>query len=231
LGNQRLGRDKVVIVCEGITDEAFFTSLLAAREISGFQVIRTHALVGVGGDTAWTEALNALIAEPNFERLQAIIVVGDNDSEPARKFQLIRAAIAQTTEILSAGTTRKLDVPEVPLVRAGNAPGVVIMMIPWTEEHGNLETLCFRAVRAAFPAKAACVDEFAVCTSAEGWPISHRSKMQVRSYLASGHQSKPEFGLTRVWKEAPHLIPLENAAFDQIAAFLRTFGTQQAAPA
>ena len=231
MSNLRLSNDDLVLLCEGISDQSFFASLTRARGIPGFQIFRIETLSGgVGGVTAWTEAINGLIADPNFENIRGLLIVADNDERPVESFNIVRDAVAASTDILSSGISRRLAVPTAPLQKAGAAPAVVTMMIPWVGIICNLETLCFQAIRSAFPDKSACVDALAQCTNSQTWPVSPKSKMQVRSYLASSHQSKPEFGLTRVWNEAPHLIPLNNAIFDQVADFLSGFGNFITAP-
>ena len=82
-----------------------------------------------GGNTRFTEALDALAATPGFEKVQKILVVADNDVDPLAEFQKIVAAVNATAPIMGPPAT-KLSAAAAPLEKSNSNPQVVILMLP-----------------------------------------------------------------------------------------------------
>jgi len=97
----------------------------------------------------------ALKAESRFRHVSGILVVSDNDDDPGKSLSEVQ------DQLRDAG----YGVPQGTLTPATGAetPPVVIMMLPWAGEPGNLETLCLRAMYDASPELSKCVDEFCKC--------------------------------------------------------------------
>jgi hypothetical protein len=111
-----------------------------------------------------------------------------------------------------------------PQVRAGASPVVVVLMIPWTDEKGSLDTLCLTAASNKRQDIAKCVEKFAKCINAEGnWPITKLGKMKLRSLISAAYINNPYEPPTYVWHDQTDLVPLSDPIFNRIEAFLRGF--------
>lgn len=112
-------------------------------------------------------------------------------------------------------------VPTVQNRKAAGYPSITIMMVPGKGKVGALETLCFEAASRNRQEAAACVDQFARCARTNQWDPQKRAKMNLRSLLTSIHRPNPDIGFGKIWKDAPDLIPIGDAAFTPIANILR----------
>lgn len=199
-----------VIVCEGKADVAFFEHLIAERGLPEFQV------VSASGNSRYEDLLVALSTSPDFGGLSAILVVGDNDLNPAASFENIR------TQIQGAGGYGVPNAPRTPARRDG-FPAIVVLMIPWDCVAGCLETLLLEAVRSVNPALAVCVDDYATCTHADAWNALERAKMKLQSLTAAICRSDPTTPVSYAWSRAENIISLAQPCFDQVVAFLQGF--------
>ncbi len=175
------------------------------------------------GITHLTAALNALPGLPRFDGMEAIIIAADNDDNPGRSFGNVQQLISNTAEI-SPG--RRYAVPSAPLQKAEAGPAVVVMMIPWADVPGALDTLCIGSASAKRPAIGQATDVFASACGvddAHGWSITKQGKMKLRSLIAAAHKDDPYLPPAYVWGDNTDLVPLDHGAFDQIADFLRDF--------
>lgn len=175
-----------------------------------------------GGNSKFTEALDELAAIPGFQNVQKVLVVADNDLDPAAAFNDIAAAISATAPIIGPPASRYIP-PGAPLTKAGANPAIIVMMIPWTGMAGSLSTMCLAAAANAAPAIAVCVNALATCTAADKWPLTTLAKMKLRALIASAHRAKPELSPAYVWSEGTNLVPLTDGVFDQVATFLSGF--------
>jgi hypothetical protein len=206
-----------LIICEGPIDEAFFRSLIRARGLPEFAIRNgsDRSPEASGGIDSIGSLLVGIAIWDGFSNLTEILIAADNDQTPAENFEKVRSQIAR------AGN---YPVPSAPLQRATGTPNVTVMMIPWANERGNLETLCLGPAMGVSSVLANCVDAFAACVSVSGWPSGAKlDAMKLRSLLAASHPRNPFIGLGRVWSDAPGLIPLTDASFDRIAAFLARY--------
>jgi hypothetical protein len=213
-----------VLLCEGQHDSQFFTHLIRVRNLPKFEVCSVNYVLGEshGGNTKFTEALDELPAIPGFEKVQKVLVVADNDLEPTRSFNDVVAAIAATEPIIGPPASRFVA-PPVPLTKAGENPAVVVLMMPWTNVQGSLSTMCATAAMNAAPLVARCVNAFANCTGAAGWPMTTLAKMKLRSLIAARHKAQPDISPAYVWSKGTDLVPLTDATFNQVANFLSAF--------
>jgi len=209
----------LVILCEGQGDQAFFVNLIRTRSLPGFSVVfpSDKPEQGIpGGVDGFAGRLRALRAERDFSKIEGLLVVADNDSRPEASFTRVQQ---QLTE---AGG---YPVPTQPLevARGESGPWVVVMMLPWIGQPGNLETLCVKAMRGAWPEAAVCLEEFCRCTSTSRWDLSKQSKMRLRAMISAVCESDPNTSLVYAWNRPQNLIPLNDAVFDEIAAYLSDF--------
>jgi len=215
---------RYVILCEGDNDHAFFESLITYHGFQDFQVASPKTLgYPEGGKSYFKTALSSFWATTGFNNVAAVLIASDNDDDRAASLADVRRALEDADKDDFSTPPRRFAVPNQPLQKAGTSPIVVVMMLPWTDELGNLETMCFEAASRAQPAKRQCVDAFSACTGAVRWRMSRRSKMQIRTIIAGSHEDNPDMGLTFVWKRRPDMIPLNDHVFNRVSDFLRNF--------
>ncbi|HTX21214.1 MAG TPA: DUF3226 domain-containing protein [Candidatus Aquilonibacter sp.] len=93
-----------------------------------------------GGKDKFARILTGLVAESSAspdEQRKAIIVVADNDGDPKGAFKNVQ------DQIQTAG----FAVPKKPreIVTTPNLPFLCVLMIPWDNDSGCLESLCLEA--------------------------------------------------------------------------------------
>lgn len=206
-----------IILCEGDGDQSFFKKLIEQRGLPPFTVLTP------GLDPGGVEGYQGRLEGLKFEvrnRAQGILVVGDNDRDPKSAFGNIRAKIERAGDF---------GVPNHPLVpaRSGNGyPPLVVLMIPWTDQIGQLETLCLQAMYAEYPKLAQCVDRFSECCGASStWKPGKLEKMKTRAMLTANCEQDPNTSLRHAWSRTVDLVPLRHQCFNQIAEFLAGFPT------
>lgn len=229
--------ERHIVLCEGPHDVHFLQSLIATRNLPSFQLacpkdLYDNPIEGEGGGRdKFTEYLNGAVATTGFDKVEAILIVSDNDADPARSFTCIQELIGSADPIDGFVTPpKKFQAPTSPLTATVGVPKIAVMMLPWTNIPGALETLCLQAAVRASPKIAACVDEFAKCSDIKAWSQSKQDKMRLRSLIASQNNKNPDLSLAWLWNKNSGLIPLTDPVFDQIANFLRDFDTFLAAP-
>lgn len=204
------------ILCEGQGDQAFFRHLIRERPLPEFQIDFPKKEGAPAGKDAFGQYLTALRAGRGFEKLSGILVVSDNDDDPEGSFAQVRQ------QIRSAG---KYAVPNKPLetAKADGVPAIVVLMLPWPEMPGNLETLCLPSAYDKWPEIRACLDAYCRCAGTDNWGPRRQSQMRMRCLLSATCASDPNTGLPYAWSRSETLIPLNHSCFDQVANFLRDF--------
>lgn len=211
-------------MCEGLSDEAFFRALIAARPLPEFAIHHTGEsnAEGAGGISRFGDLLKAIPSWNGFYELTDIILVADNDLTPQENFDNLCDQISSVDPY--GVPPQQYPVPSRPLETVAGSPNITVLMVPSEDEPGILETLCLTAAVAAAPDITACTDRFANCTSADKWGNPNNlTKMKLRSLLTSQNESNPLVGLGLVWHQNPGLIPLNHEVFDPIVSFLQRF--------
>lgn len=205
-----------LLLCEGQGDEAFFRHLITERGLPQFQIVFPKKEGTPAGKDAFGHFLVGLRAAPGVEKLAGILIVSDNDNDPHRSFGLVQGQIR---------SAEKYAVPNNPLepAKVAGLPTIVVMMIPWTGEPGNLETLCLTSAYAGRTEIKVCLDAYCQCTGTDRWDVKRQSQMRMRSLLSAICASDPNTGLPYVWSRRENLIPLNHTCFDQVSDFLRNF--------
>jgi hypothetical protein len=207
-----------VILCEGEGDCSFFRHLIAKRNLPAFDIFcPRRPYTEDGAVQGYDDMLTVFTAGQGFSDLIGILVQGDNDHDAAIKFQAIAGKIAEAEGYVA---------PHNPLevARAVNRPPVVVMMMPWVNEPGCLETLCLPSAEAAFPEVKKCVDKQYECANISTWDIAKQHKMRLRM-IASTCKTDPYTSLVHAWSRTENLIPLDHACFQRIVDFLANFDT------
>lgn len=213
-----------VLLCEGMHDAQFFSHFIREKNLPTFTISSCGHAADADGDgiSFLTEALDELPSIPGFETVEAVLIVADNDSDPSGKFNDVVKMINATADIIGP-PRRRYNPPNVPLAAANGNPATVVMMLPWTNTNGALDSLLYVSAANKRPAVAKCVEEFAKCARADVWPMTKQAKMRLRSFISASHHADPYLAPAWVWKEKTDLVPLDDPVFNQIETFIRDF--------
>lgn len=221
----------VVILTEGEADDAFVKKLIEDNGlgIGNFIIREVH---GDGGNTNFWKRIKTIrtASQPMVLRnCEAMVIIADNDDSPADQFELIRNQI----EIANEGAVADdlFGVPQNPLIPARQSlslPPVYILMLPWGNEAGCLETLCLSAINPAYAHHITCVDDIFKCVGAGAWSTTMQAKFRVQCLLSSICTGDPYTHLKFAWKvdvdkgRPGNICLTNNAACQRISDFLRS---------
>lgn len=211
-----------LILCEGPHDKSFFRALIDHYQLPPAHVVCSADLTRKQGRSGFGDALFALRPITGFDLLEDIIIATDSDDDAAASFQFAANLIANVPQTQPPEEPHTYPVPTSPHLKAAGSPSVTILLLPWLDRTGSLETLCFEAASKVFPANKACVDAFSGCTGSAGWLPQKRDKMLLRSIIAGSHEKKPDIALSMIWSSEPNLIPISDQAFWQVRDFLKS---------
>lgn len=215
----------IVIVCEGSSDCAFFNELKkpTERNISGIQLaFPNHEETPTGGRNGFSAVLGALKGKRGFDQLRLVLLVSDNDDNPADSLSKVKDQIRDAGDY---GIPVDELVP-APALTAG-FPATMIMMLPLHKTKGQLEDLCLIA---AYNQRADIVPylgNYCLNVVKPSWSANRASKAILRMLFAS-HYGRPNTGMPYCWSgdskpDLPGaLIPVSDTVFDEIADKLRT---------
>lgn len=217
-----------IVLGEGEPDERFINNLAKAIGLPQFEVRDPREGGSSRGKDGFARRLTGLRAETGIEKQKAVLIVADNDLDPSEAFKNVRRQIVDSNR----NDDRKWGVPDKPrdLVQStGSLPSLAVLMIPWDDEKGCLETICFEAAEEGRAEHARCVHDLVKCAKAEGWNISALSKLRMRVMVASLCESDPNTGLQYIWSEGrghpTDIASLTAKCFKRIADYLSAFGT------
>jgi hypothetical protein len=208
-----------LIVSEGGGDEAFFRYLVQQHRIKNYKVLERKEKDEPGGVGSYAHFLRRFKGvETGSEKYKLIVLVADNDGNPNAKF----------TEVINQiKSAEDYAIPTKPreIVRKPPLPAVVVLMMPWDNTVGNLETLCFQAANKQRPEIAKCVEKFIHCVKAGSWEVSQLAKLRLRCLIASSCPGDPNTSLQHAWggakKRPTDLIPLRDRCFETLVKWLR----------
>jgi hypothetical protein len=198
-----------------VEDKYFFERLITVRQLPRFYIVDAR------GNGEFAEAIQAfrVARTADYNSLREILIVADNDERPNDSFA---NACAQINRVFGPGTA-----PNAPLQKTGRTAtrgaAITVLMVPWTQEHGNLERMCVEAARDANKSVAAHIDTFMSLIGAGTWQNESRfGKAWLRINLAARCTRDPFIALGRVFRDARYngLIPLDHSSFDRIAGVL-----------
>lgn len=194
-----------LIISEGAGDASFFTQLIKVRKLTNFKVHQRDKKMA-SGSGAFEAMLRAIKFESYYSDIQLVILVGDNDSDPSKSFLEIVRQIKSVDGY--AVPTQPRKVAKGPSVKA-----VSVLMLPWDNVPGGLDTLCYALAANRRPAIASCVKKYIECVNAKDWEPSPLGKMSLRCLLSAACPTDPNIGITHAWsstKKPTDLIPLER---------------------
>lgn len=213
--------NRVILITEGDSDDAFFKKLLEVHGIQGCSIKQRNR----GGISYFREQLRSLRTPAVRTKYNKILLIADNDSDPAAGFACV------TTELREANSGESGEnqfgipnAPRVPATGSPSLPSVSILMLPWDGQPGCLETLCLRSTNQKYLKEKKCAEDLVECVSANNWAISQKSKLTLRCLLSSVCKSDPNTGLAYAWSTVNgrpgDIFPLDNPVFQPIATYL-----------
>jgi len=205
-----------LLVCEGFEDKHFFRHLIRQRHLPDFRVIDTSSKKDrAGGITKFKEAIGAFRASETrrYNALSDILIIADNGETPPHNFKKVQDQI----EALFPGRS-----PTRPREPSNSQPRVTILMVPWDDEPGSLESLCVGGARRAGSNVAVHVDSFVSSVGGDTWGEPRWSKAWLRTILAARFRD-PFVSLADVFRYHEHLIDVLDPCFDGIAQVFESF--------
>lgn len=209
------------IICEGIADQAFFLNMIQERGLPNFDVPFPTKESG-GGRSAFAGMLSGLRVATKPRKIDAILIVSDNDDDPGRSFGEVQKQIRLAEDY---------PIPETPMqvARAEGQPAILIMMLPWTDIPGCLESLYKKIFLRTQNPLMECVDEFLKCACVTRWEeVQKRDKAAFQCFIAGSNKEDPNKGLANLLRKTNHqfnrLFPVTAPEFDGIANVLQNFG-------
>jgi hypothetical protein len=212
---------KRLLLCEGPDDVAFFQALIEVRDLPKFHIFHTGIKKGeAGGYTKYKTAIEALDVKYGkiHRQFDQILLVGDNDDDPDKRFANIQEHVEGALQI------RPQKVRQF-VIRKSPDLQIKIMMLPWDNRPGNLETLCYDPAKEADSWMRDKVNDFRSAVKADEWHDSRSKEMWLRSYLAAKCKDNPFVPLFDVFDKYSklNLIPLKSKHFDNVCKELLTF--------
>jgi hypothetical protein len=206
-----------LILCEGTADRAFLKYLLSVREINhAFEICYPEGKYGFG-NSAFGAVLSGLALVRGFEEnVKAILIVTDCDDDPAKSFSNIQE------QIQDAG----YNVPQTPfqIIQTPNLPMLVVVMIPFDNVCGNLESYIVRAMSEIWGDVKISADRHINDTPASAWRDCKRAKSIMQSMITVLHEQDPNKSLAYIWSEnAEFCEMLKHEVFNGLSDYLENF--------
>lgn len=167
--------------------------------------------------------MRGLRLQPGFDAVKGIVVTSDNDDSPRASFQEVR-------KLVHDADYKAPNQPFAVTARSDTSPALSIMMIPAIGESGQLETLCLKAIRDAWPKEFECAGQYAACVGIANWSKGRQERATLRALISHICKKDPNTSLTHLWHGGREVvIPLDHACFNGIAEFLNGFDAAIAA--
>ncbi len=206
------------VLAEGVEDAAVIRALIDKRNLRPFDVSPTIDLGAQQGNTAFENAISVCEPLTGFLGVSEVVLISDNDSDPAASFAAISAQVGRARQ--SGALNRGWGSPQAPTVKAAGDPSLSVWMWPSEGGVGCLETLLWQVVSRRYPAEAQCVEDACVCSGAINWSVSKLDKARIRCFISLKCRKNPAATLATLWRDHPELIPLDEFEFDRVADFL-----------
>jgi hypothetical protein len=208
------------VLCEGNDDAALVRALIAsaAGSIAEFDVSPVNDVTNVNGNSGFEESTIGASVLPGFEDVTRIVVVSDNDDNATSSFSKIRTQLLNAER--DAASDRTWSIPTAPALQTVGDLGFSVWMWPEPGTRGCLETVLWGVVTQLYPVEAKCVENALQCSGADSWPVSKLDKARIRCFISLKNKKNPALPLSLVWRDAPSLFPLSNAAFAPFKQFL-----------
>ena len=192
--------------------KAFFTKLISDRKLPNFNIINAK------GRCDFSEKLKGL----RLQKQNAILIVADNDNNPAQLFSEVQNQIRISNR---NGTGYPIPNKPMEIAKVDGQPAILIMMIPWVDTSGCLETLLLPVWQREKKEIKTCVDDFLTCTETAKWEIQKRDKTAIQCFIAGSNSDDPNKSLRHLLESDKNPLPMDASEFDNIANTLKNFDT------
>jgi hypothetical protein len=213
-----------VIISEGEEDAAFARAMLQSHSdaLPLFDVSPVIDIGKTGGSSGFGAAVMRADGLVGFHGVGDVVIIGDNDDDPAKAFDAIVRQVRKAQE--EGNLSRKWAIPTVPFAKTAGDPSVSIWLWPSQGQPGCLETLLWQALQADNRHRTIipCIDQAIQCAGIGGWPLSKLDKARVRCFIALALRQSPAVSVSRLWSHYPDLIRIRSAQFTPFLQFLRT---------
>lgn len=214
VGDQRLSLQLIhprLVLCEGNSDEAVINALLRHHHIDGLQVI----------DAKGTGNLATFLKGARVAKFKRILIIADEDDVDANNIQFgkVRAAI----------TSAKYDAPaqrRQQIAPTAKNPGIEVLMLPWDNEQGCIETVCLPAFEELYVPQSVCAATYAACCGCNDWGVTKLSEMKVHCLLSATQPKNPRVGLQIFAKRTNCPLNFDHQCFQRLTDYLRDFATR-----
>jgi hypothetical protein len=203
-----------LLVVEGITDQMVFEEIIKRHSLTDFQPLfsRSAQQDSSGGWATYSEFLLSLEVPQDFQRVELVVAVADNDNDES--FGNICDQLEQ------AGYTRPTTARTI--VKTPKKPSVAILMLP-SQPGGCIESLCYEAACEKWPHLKPHLDSYVSQTPAKDWNQTKLAKMRVECTLAATCEKMPEVALRDHWQKGErYSIPLDGPAFEDVVSYLKS---------
>ena len=200
-----------LIIGEGEADRQFFSNLLADRGILKFEATNP-----ANGKAKFGRRLKAIRANARYAEIQLVLLVRDSDENPDKAFQEVQEQIRE------AGG---YGVPKRPLevTKVNDAPGVAVLLLPWIDKPGCLESLLIDVLGRAWPTEMVLAEKFIGKCPTGNLQVSGRAKAVVGAMFACVCRDDPSCSVSSMWRSDRgfrRLLP--DKGFDQVANFIKS---------
>lgn len=206
---------KWLLLGEGKADSSFLRCLLDTHGI-GHCIARSPSDFlpdGGGGKSRFSDVLSGLSLQETFPKMLGVVVLADNDDDPARRFAETASAIRDS---------RHYAVPdkEETVAKSPSKQSSAIYMLPSSGQRGSLEDLVWSVASRCEPSRVACVEQYVACAGAAGWDPPKAGKTRVQAFLATHCKSDPNVPLSQLWSK-PEKLPLNGPELEPLVQFLK----------
>jgi hypothetical protein len=172
------------ILCEGYEDASFTSALIKKASLPPFDVSPNIDMrLASGGGSGFRAAIMACEPLEGFSEVHDVVILSDNDIDPARSFAAVSKQIETARH--AGDISRNWGAPTEVATKAPGDPSVSIWMWPAPGQPGCLETLLWQAIQtqSKYATEIACVEAACTCAGADQWSISKLDKARLRCSL------------------------------------------------
>lgn len=205
------------IICEGISDKCFLQWLINERNLPACDIwFPTVADDNSGGHSKFESYLSISIGIESFiENTKRVVVLTDNDVNPAERFE-------ETRQMLTNVGFNAPASPKV-FVSTENLPDVAIFMLPSEGKNGTLESYLLPSMHEKWGLEVA-LNQFVAASPANDWALNKQAKAKVQSMLSVTCKTHPFTGLGHLWTQRKpefHMSPT-HPSFDELSEFIQS---------
>lgn len=197
----------VVVICEGPADAKLIKRLIEREQLNlnGFYIHEARGYQNFG------TVVTGIAGSSNRMNLRRLVIVGDNDTDPAGRFDNACNALQR----------EGFPIPPEPSQITAGDPSTAIFLIPQAGVIGALETLLVAALLEGHPEVEECLRRLEECpTGCGGWNDVKKSKMRFQAAVAVTCADDPSAGAAHIWSKAYNPVNAASTAFNELATFL-----------